>query len=138
MIKFLKSIFSAKAADASADQVEGSTTSTPTLAGAVTHGEADTAEPSPNASAPARGSTREQILSDLVAQICATMPDPRPAEEIDPRVHMYDAGYVTSITAADLLAHIDARYGVDISETKLIGPLQNLEALVSHIETQST
>lgn len=132
MIKFLKSIFSAKAADASADQVEA------TPAGAVTHGGADTAEASPNASAPVRGFTREQILSDLVAQICATMPDPRPAEEIDTRVHMYDAGYVTSITAADLLAHIDARYGVDISETKLIGPLQNLEALASHIETQST
>ncbi|MBW2725050.1 MAG: acyl carrier protein [Deltaproteobacteria bacterium] len=138
MIKFLKSIFSAKAADASADQVEAAPTPTPTPAGAVAHGEADTAAPSPNASARVRGSTREQILSDLVAQICATMPDPRPAEEIDPRVHMYDAGYVTSITAADLLAHIDARYGVDISETKLIGPLQNLEALVSHIETQST
>ncbi len=77
----------------------------------------------------------EAITADLVAHVCTTMPDPRPAEEIDARVHMYDAGYVTSISAADLLAHIESRYGLDISETKLIGPLQNLEALAKYIHS---
>jgi len=79
----------------------------------------------------------EQIAADLVAHLCTTMPDPRPAEEIDLRVHIYDAGYVTSISAADLLAHIEQRYGLDISETKLIGPLQNLEALARYIHSSA-
>lgn len=73
------------------------------------------------------------IIAALVSQVCSTMPDPRPAEEIDPEIHMYDAGYVTSISAADLLAFVDEHYGLDISETKLIGPLQNLSALAKHI-----
>jgi acyl carrier protein len=76
------------------------------------------------------------ILTELVAQVRETMPDPRPPEEIDVELHMYDAGYVTSISAADLLAFIDQRYGLDIAETKLIGPLQNLAALAAHIESQ--
>ena len=63
------------------------------------------------------------------------MPDPRSPEEIDVDIHLYDAGYLTSITAADLLAHIDARYGVDISETQLVGALQNLTALVRHLDS---
>lgn len=128
MIKYLKSIFSARAAGRSSREAAP--------AGGGTQSESDTAEPPSNASAPVRGFTHEQIITDLVAQICTTMPDPRPFEEIDTRIHMYDAGYVTSITAADLLAHIDGRYGVDISETKLIGPLQNLEALTSYIESE--
>ena len=103
----------------------------------TTQGEAvDVKRPS-NVDAQPGNSTLEEILADLVIQISATMPDPRSPEEIDTRIHMYDAGYVTSITAADLLAHIDGRYRVDISETKLIGPLQNLEALASYIHSQS-
>jgi acyl carrier protein len=136
MIKFLKSIFagesSEKEPDASADRLETLATGGATPAGS------DGAEASPPASPSVRGFTREQIITDLVAQVCTTMPDPRPFEEIDTNIHMYDAGYVTSITAADLLAHIESRYGVDISETKLIGPLQNLEALATHIESEST
>jgi acyl carrier protein len=77
--------------------------------------------------------TLAEVLAELTTQVCETMPDRREPEEIDVELHMYDAGYVTSITAADLLAYIDERYGLDISETKLIGPLQNLAALAAHI-----
>ncbi len=98
-------------------------------------GDGAQSEPRGDSTSAAGDLTVEEILADLVAHVCATMPDPRPAEEIDTRIHMYDAGYVTSISAADLLAHIDARYGLDISETKLIGPLQNLEALARHIDS---
>ncbi|MDP6981181.1 MAG: acyl carrier protein [Myxococcota bacterium] len=92
----------------------------------------------PQAEAPGASEGGEHSLAaitdDLVAQICSTMPDPRPANEIDHHVHMFDAGYVTSISAADLLAHIQTRYGLDITETKLIGPLQNIEALANYIK----
>lgn len=111
--------------------------------------DAQTAEPPATAASPAPGEPAavataagselplDAITRDLVAQICSTMPDPCPAEEIDLHVHMFDAGYVTSISAADLLAHIQMRYGHDISETKLIGPLQTIDALARFIQSPS-
>jgi acyl carrier protein len=131
MFKFMKSIFGGKSGGKSGEK-SGSDSS------AVSSDQPDAQQPEGNtrSDTPVTGFTREQIVIDLVAQVCTTMPDPRPFEEIDTRIHMYDAGYVTSITAADLLAHIESRYGVDISETKLIGPLQNIEALAGHIESE--
>lgn len=96
----------------------------------------ETETPEPEVRAPRNlepAGSVDDILADLIAQVCESMPDPRLPEEIDPALHVYDAGYVTSITAADLLAHIDRRYGLDLSETQLIGPLQNLAALAAHI-----
>lgn len=84
---------------------------------------------------PAHNFTLDEILTDLLAHICTTMSDPPTPDEVDLQLHMFDAGYLTSITAADLIAHIDARYGIDISETQLIGPLQNLAALVRYVES---
>ena len=98
-------------------------------------GPAQTSEPDPVRVSAADSFTGEEILADLVAQICDSMSDPRAPDEIDLRLHMFDAGYLTSITAADLIAHIDTRYGLDISETQLIGPLQNLAALVRYVES---
>ena len=54
-------------------------------------------------------------------------------EEIDPHVHIYDAGYVNSITGADLLVHIEDRYDLYIRETDLVGSLSSLDALARHI-----
>jgi len=86
---------------------------------------------------PAGGPTGALELSDIIADlrefICAGMPDPLPPEEVDPAMHLYDAGYITSITAADLLAHIESHYGLDVSETELTGSLHNLDGLARHI-----
>ena len=73
------------------------------------------------------------VIADLREFVRSTIPDPIPLDEIDPLMHLYDAGYVTSVTAADLLAHIETRYGLDVSETQLIGRLQNLDALSRYI-----
>jgi hypothetical protein len=115
MIKFLKALFSSDTASEPSLAPETAATSDPGGANANSH---------------------DEVLASLIAHICTTMPDARSPEEIDPHIHMYDAGYVTSITAADLLAHIDAHYQLDISETKLIGPLQNLAALSKFICTE--
>ena len=139
MKKLLKSLFGGSDAEAGAEEKASGTDGAP-AAGDVP---AASKEPAANeAPAPAETSAGsgsdlsiEEITRDLVAHILTTMPDPRPAEEIDHHVHMFDAGYVTSISAADLLAHIEATYGLDISETKLIGPLQNLHALASFIQS---
>ncbi len=129
MKKFLKSLFGG---GESADAGERDSGAGPSEGGSASGGAREAA--APGASAGGELSV-EAIVEDLVGQICSTMPDPRPANEIDHHVHMFDAGYVTSISAADLLAHIQTRYGLDITETKLIGPLQNLEALANYIKS---
>lgn len=140
MKNFLKSIFCGGAHPRAPDATSGEAADQldALQVGADAESESEAADSPSNVAAPAQGFTIEEIVADLVVHICTTMPDPRSPEEIDPRIHMYDAGYVTSITAADLLAHIEARYGVDISETKLIGPLQNLEALARHIQSPAS
>jgi acyl carrier protein len=122
--RFFRSLFSGGSGDQPAAPAEGRE---PDIAQAR--------EPVADRVRPASRFTQDEILKDLVDHICSTMPDPRAPEEIDTQLHMYDAGYLTSITAADLIAHIDARYGLDISETKLVGRLQNLAALASYIES---
>ncbi len=140
MKNFLKSIFYRGAHARASDKTSGEAADpldAPQV-GADADSDAEAADSPSKVAVPAQGFTLEEIVADLVVHVCTTMPDPRSPEEIDPRIHMYDAGYVTSITAADLLAHIEARYGVDISETKLIGPLQNLETLARHIQSPSS
>ena len=77
--------------------------------------------------------SQEEILSDLCRCLSAHAAEPLPIEEIDGSLPMYDAGYVTSIIAADLLAHIEARYGLFVRGTDLVGRLQTLDELALHI-----
>ena len=117
MKKFLRSIFKGTVPEAAEPELEASESP---------------AAPS-NSSAPGSAIDPGDVIADLKEFIQSTIPDPISLDEIDPMMHLYDAGYVTSISAADLLAHIDSKYGVDVSETQLIGRLQNLDALARHV-----
>jgi acyl carrier protein len=54
--------------------------------------------------------------------------------EVDARARLFDHGYVDSLSAASLLAFIDQRYHVEISEVDLVGRLSSLDALARHIQ----
>jgi len=77
------------------------------------------------------------VLDDLRRHIGASSRDSLPADAIDTRAHLYDAGYVDSITGADLLVHIERRYGLFIPETDLVGRLCSLDALARHIVSEA-
>ena len=79
------------------------------------------------------GQNRSEVLADLKRCICENSPDSLIEAELDSVAHLYDAGYVTSITAADLLVYIKERYDLVIPPVDLAGRLDNLEALVAHI-----
>jgi acyl carrier protein len=97
----------------------------------------NTLETAPTRDSPeAAPSTPSGVLQDLRRCICANAEPPLEEEGIDTRLHMYDAGYVTSVTAADLLVYIEDRYGIEISEVDLVGRLDSLDALVAHITAQ--
>jgi len=82
-------------------------------------------------SPPAR--SQEEVLGDLQRCLSSHSAEPLPVEEIDGSLPMYDAGYVTSIIAAELLNHIEVRYGLFVKGTDLIGRLQTLDELALHI-----
>ena len=63
---------------------------------------------------------------------------PRPAREIDIRAHLLDSGYVDSLSATELLADIERRYGVRIDEMDIVGRLCTIEALASEIESRAS
>lgn len=55
-------------------------------------------------------------------------------EAIDPKMPLLSSGYIDSLTAVMLLAHIDDTWGVDIDETELMGSANTLDAVASLIE----
>jgi acyl carrier protein len=56
------------------------------------------------------------------------------AGDIDPSQHMFDCGYIDSLSAVMLIAHVEDRYGVLIEDVELIESLTTLEALAAHVE----
>ena len=58
-------------------------------------------------------------------------------DEIDARVHLFDAGYVDSMNALTLLDFIEERYGVVVPEVELVGGLSTLSALAGYVAARS-
>jgi hypothetical protein len=138
MKSFLRSIFKGTAPDDSEPSTDSPASAPATCVDSPEtppeSGPAHLSNRSPDESTQVPGvSDVSDVIDDLRAFICSSVPDPMSPDEVDPMMHMYDAGYVTSITAADLLAHVETRYGMDVSETQLIGRLQTLDALARHI-----
>jgi len=77
------------------------------------------------------------VLDDLRQHVCAAARDFLPADAVDTHAHLYDAGYVDSISGADLLVHIERCYGLFIPETDLVGRLSSLDALARHIVSEA-
>jgi acyl carrier protein len=59
------------------------------------------------------------------------------ADEIDPRAHLFDAGYVDSMNSLTLLDFIEERYGVAVPEVELVGGLATLAALADYVAARS-
>ena len=75
----------------------------------------------------------DAVRADLLAWVAENGAQPRPVEELHTDVSMCDAGYIDSIRAADLLAHVQQRYGARVPEVELVGRLATLDALIAHI-----
>lgn len=76
------------------------------------------------------------VLSDLVRWI-VQRDGSLEADDIDSTAGMYDAGYIDSMRAADLLVHIEDHYQVIVSERALAADLASLATLAAHISADS-
>lgn len=55
------------------------------------------------------------------------------ADSIDASQHLFDAGYIDSLSSLTLLDHIEECFGVIVPEVELIGRLSTLAALVDFV-----
>ena len=77
--------------------------------------------------------TYETVLSDLCQWISANSDLGLSSNQLDANLHIYDCGYVDSIRAAELLAHIQTTYQLLIPEADLVGDLFSLNAIAREI-----
>jgi acyl carrier protein len=75
----------------------------------------------------------ESPASEISARLCKFLAEHSDGQlatnDIDPDEHLYDAGYVDSQSSVALLAFIEERWGVEISEVDLVGRLASVSAL---------
>jgi len=77
------------------------------------------------------------VLSKLVDWICEKDGMLQP-HQVDVTASLYDAGYIDSMRAADLLVHLEDTYQVVVSERSFAADLDTLDRLAAHLCAQTT
>jgi acyl carrier protein len=73
------------------------------------------------------------IVEELRARLVELAEGKLTLAAIDPGRNMFDHGYVDSLSAVMLLAHIEERWGVEIEDSALLDELSTLDAIARHI-----
>ena len=55
------------------------------------------------------------------------------AEAIDPECHLFDYGYVDSLSAVMFLAHVEETWGVRIDDVDMVERLNTLSAIARYV-----
>ncbi|MGB8295874.1 MAG: acyl carrier protein [Polyangia bacterium] len=77
------------------------------------------------------------VLDMLRTTVSRISRDHVPPESLDLRAPLLDSGYIDSLSATELLADIERRYGVRIGEMDIVGRLCTMEALAREIENRT-
>lgn len=73
------------------------------------------------------------IVDELRSQIVEYSEGKLREEEVDAGQSILDQGYVDSLSAVMLLAHIEERWGVTIEDTELLEGLNTLDAMAQRV-----
>jgi acyl carrier protein len=87
--------------------------------------------------APGGRPTPEQIAGELRRELAELSDGKLAADEIDESGHLFDYGYVDSLTAVTFLAQIEDRYGVRIDDVDLVERLNTLRAIAKHLHERA-
>jgi acyl carrier protein len=82
------------------------------------------------------GESPAEIVEELRARLVELAEGKLSHAAIDPARHLFDHGYVDSLSAVMLLAHIEERWGVEIEDTRLLDELSTLDAIARHIHAR--
>jgi acyl carrier protein len=74
-----------------------------------------------------------EIVQELRSRLVELAEGKLSADAIDPSRHLFDHGYVDSLSAVMLLAYIEERWGVEIEDTQLLAECSTLDAIARRI-----
>jgi len=77
--------------------------------------------------------TVDLVLDDLRRHLADLSEGKLSADAIDVSGHLFDYGYIDSLSAVMFLAHIEERWGVQIEDADLVEKYKTLQALAAHI-----
>jgi acyl carrier protein len=83
--------------------------------------------------APGERSTPEQIAAELRQRLAELSDGKVSADAIDESGHLFDYGYVDSLSAVTFLAEIEDRWGVRIDDVELVERLNTVRAIASYV-----
>ena len=75
----------------------------------------------------------DEIVAGLKEQLAELSEGKLQASAIDGNGHLFDYGYVDSLSAVMFIAHIEERYGVQIEDMELIEMFTTLDAIARHV-----
>ena len=75
----------------------------------------------------------DEIVAGLAQQLAELSEGKLAVSTIDARGHLFDYGYVDSLSAVMFLAHIEEKYGVHIEDMDLVEKYTTLDAIARHI-----
>lgn len=88
---------------------------------------------STGSAAQARSTADPALVAEFRAYLAELSEGKLSADAIDPGSHLFDFGYVDSLSAVLFTAHLEERYGVRIEEVDLLERFTTLEAVAVHV-----
>jgi acyl carrier protein len=80
------------------------------------------------------GVAEPQAIADALRRYLVELSEQRLSYgDVDPDRHLFDHGYVDSLSAVMLLAHIEERWGVQVEDVELVESLTTVNALAARI-----
>ena len=73
------------------------------------------------------------VLEELRQQLAQISDGKLSVDAIDPSAHIFDYGYVDSLSAVMFLAHLEEQYGVHIEDMDLVEKYTTLDAVARHV-----
>jgi len=78
--------------------------------------------------------TLDALIDDMRKKVAELSDGKLTAAAIDPAGHLFDFGYVDSLTAVSFLAYVEDRWGVTIEDVDVVEKLTTIRAIAEHVQ----
>lgn len=83
--------------------------------------------------APDAAAPEDEITHKLLRCVADNSGGKLEVDQINPAAHLFESGYLDSVSSAELLSLVEREFGLDLEEDQLLGRLNCIAALAQHI-----
>ena len=87
------------------------------------------------AAAPSSGASTDDLMTYLRNRIVALADGKLQLDEVDPTAHLFDSGYLDSLSAVTFMLELERDYGMRIDDVEMLSQWSSLEAIVERLRT---